>query len=97
MMTLTLSEAKNSLSAVIDDVERFQERVEITRNGHPVAYLVSAEEMVTAREMSFWRSQPGVLTDVTRTRDERAAGAGYTTEQVRTWVEAGMPKGGPTA
>ncbi|MCL1840547.1 MAG: type II toxin-antitoxin system Phd/YefM family antitoxin [Propionibacteriaceae bacterium] len=91
MLTLTLSETKNRLSAVIDEVQTRQERVEITRNGHPAAYLVSAEQMRELEDTAFWLAQPGILDAVAQAEQDLAAGRTYTQAEVAAWVAAGMP------
>ena len=50
MKTLPLSEAKTRLSALIDEVRDRDEEVTITRNGRPVAVLVSSDEFDSWRE-----------------------------------------------
>jgi prevent-host-death family protein len=91
MQTLSLSEAKNRLSAVIDDVELRQEKVEITRNGRPAAYLVSAEQMRELEDTAFWLSVPGIMDELANARDDTAAGRTSTSAEVAQWVAAGMP------
>ncbi len=44
MKTMPLSEVKAKLSELVDAVERRDEVVSITRNGKPVAMIVSKEE-----------------------------------------------------
>jgi antitoxin YefM len=44
MKVLPLSEVKTSLSELVDVVERRDEEVTITRNGRPVAVIVSKDE-----------------------------------------------------
>ena len=44
MKTLSLSEAKMKLSALVDEVHGTDEEIVITRNGVPVAVLVSPDE-----------------------------------------------------
>ena len=44
MKVLPLSEVKTRLSALLDSVERRDEPLTITRNGKPVAIIVSKEE-----------------------------------------------------
>ena len=91
MLTLTLSQTKDRLSAVIDDVERRQERVAITRNGRPAAYLVSAEQMRELEETAFWLSYPGITESVAASRDGTGRGQTYSTDEVARWVADGMP------
>ena len=44
MKVLPLSEVKTKLSALVDVVERRDESITITRNGRPVAMIVSKDE-----------------------------------------------------
>ncbi len=44
MKVLPLSEVKTKLSALVDVVERRDEPITITRNGKPVAIIVSKDE-----------------------------------------------------
>jgi prevent-host-death family protein len=50
MKTLSLSEAKMKFSALVDEVQSTDEGVAITRNGVPVAVLVSSDEFESWRE-----------------------------------------------
>lgn len=45
METIPLASAKAKLSEVVDRVEREQDRVTITRNGRPVAMIVSMDDI----------------------------------------------------
>lgn len=57
MKTLSLSEAKIKLSALIDEIRDRDEEVTITRNGRPVAVLVSADEF------DSWKETVSIRTD----------------------------------
>ena len=50
MNTLSVSEAKMKLSALVDSVKATDEEVVITKNGKPVAVLVSPEEFESWHE-----------------------------------------------
>jgi prevent-host-death family protein len=50
MKTMPLSEVKTKLSELVNAVERRDEVVSITRNGKPVAMIVSKEEYESWRE-----------------------------------------------
>ena len=50
MKVLSLSEAKMKLSALVDQVHNNDEEITITKNGSPVAVLVSAHEFDSWRE-----------------------------------------------
>jgi antitoxin YefM len=50
MNTMSVSEAKMKLSALVDSVKKTDEEVVITKNGRPVAVLVSPDEFESWRE-----------------------------------------------
>lgn len=50
MKTLSVSEAKMKLSALVEEVHRTDQEVVITKNGVPVAVLVSPDEFESWRE-----------------------------------------------
>jgi antitoxin YefM len=50
MTTESLAEVKAKFSAYVDGVERTHERVEITRNGVPVAVLISPDDLLSLEE-----------------------------------------------
>ncbi len=50
MNTISVSEAKMKLSALVDSVNQTDEEVVITKNGRPVAVLVSPDEFESRRE-----------------------------------------------
>ena len=55
MKTLSLSEAKMKLSALVEEVHGTDQEVVITRNGVPVAVLVSPDEFESWRETAAIR------------------------------------------
>jgi antitoxin YefM len=50
MEVLPLADVKNRLSEVVDRVTRQHDRVTITRNGRPVAVLVSPDDLEALEE-----------------------------------------------
>ncbi|MEZ5330776.1 MAG: type II toxin-antitoxin system Phd/YefM family antitoxin [Thermoanaerobaculia bacterium] len=64
MKTLSLSEAKMKLSALVDEVHRSDREVVITRNGVPVAVLVSPDELESWRETVAIRLDDESLSEV---------------------------------
>ena len=58
MKTLSLSEAKMKLSALIEELGVTEEEVVITKNGRPAAILVSP------REFESWRETIAVKSDM---------------------------------
>jgi antitoxin YefM len=64
MKTLSLSEAKAKLSGLVEDVERRDEEVVITRNGRPAAVLVSPEEYESWKETRAIRADRDLMREI---------------------------------
>jgi prevent-host-death family protein len=64
MKTLSLSEAKAKLSGLVEDVERRDGEVMITRNGRPAAVLVSPEEYESWRETRAIRADRDLMQEI---------------------------------
>ena len=64
MKTLSLSEAKAKLSGLIDDVERRDEEIVITRNGRPAAVLVSPDEYESWKETLAIRADRDLMREI---------------------------------
>ena len=64
MKTLSLSEAKAKLSGLVEDVESRDEEVVITRNGRPVAVLVSPEEFDSWKETRAIRADRDLMREI---------------------------------
>lgn len=60
MRSVPLSEAKDKLSGLVDDVDSTHEIVTITRHGRPAAVLISAEDLDSLHETLHWLSRPGI-------------------------------------
>ena len=65
MKTMPLSEVKTQLSKLVDAVERRVEVVSITRNGKPVAIIVSNDEY------EGWRETVEIMRDARFMREIR--------------------------
>jgi antitoxin YefM len=73
--TLPLSSVKAHLSELIDRIDAEHERVVVTRNGRPVAVLISHEDLEGLEETLAVMSDPDLMA---RIRDgEAAAAAGH--------------------
>jgi antitoxin YefM len=70
MKSVTLAEARQSFSALINEVEAFDEHVMITKNGRPTAVIISADEWEAIEETAFWRSVPNIADDLAEARGE---------------------------
>ena len=64
MKTLSLSEAKAKLSGLVEDVERRDEEVVITRNGRPAAVLVSPDEYDSWKETLAIRADRDLMREI---------------------------------
>jgi antitoxin YefM len=64
MKTLSLSEAKAKLSGLVEDVERRDAEVMITRNGRPAAVLVSPEEYESWKETRAIRADRDLMREI---------------------------------
>ncbi len=63
MKILSLSEVKMKLSALVDIVHSTDEEIVITKNGRPVAILVSPDEFES------WKETQAILSDSNLTRE----------------------------
>lgn len=80
--TMPLSEVKARLSEVIDDVASNHERVTVTRNGRPVAVLLSPDELEVIDETLDILSDPGAMREIERGRIAIAEGDVATQEDI---------------
>lgn len=71
---LPLSEVKARLSEIVDEVVTTQERVTVSRNGRPVAVLVSSDDFETIEETLAILSDPAAMREIEQGRAAIAAG-----------------------
>ena len=64
MKTLSLSEVKMKLSQLVDSVKETDQEIVITRNGRPVAVLVSANEFEGWKETLSIRSNDQLMREI---------------------------------
>jgi prevent-host-death family protein len=88
MTTLPLATVKNTLSAVVDQVEGTHERVVITRRGVPAAVLISPADLAALEETLDVLSDPDTMERLRRSREDVARGDVLDAEQLRTLLEA---------
>ena len=74
MRTVPLSEAKDKLSALVEEADSTHEIIQITRHGHPSAVLMSADDLESLQETIHWLSQPGIHEDLDQAKRDIASG-----------------------
>ena len=64
MNTLSVSEAKMKLSSLVDSVKATDEEIVITKNGRPVAVLVSPDEFESWHETLDIRADSELIKEI---------------------------------
>ena len=73
MQTVPLADARARLSALIGEVET-AERVTITRNGVPVAVVLSVDDLAALEETLAWLDSPEAIRRASEADEAVAAG-----------------------
>lgn len=89
MKTVPLSEAKDKLSALVDEADSTHQIVQITKHGRPAAVLMSADDLESLRETLFWLQQPEIRESLADGEREYEAGATTRGDQLR--ARYGLP------
>jgi antitoxin YefM len=92
MTTVSLGEAKDKLSALVDSAETTHDIITITRHGKPAAVLMSTEDLESLQETIFWLSRAQTSSAVTDADDEYATGQTTSLDDLR--AEFGIPGDG---
>ena len=74
MTVLPFADARNRPSELIDEVARTHERIEINRDGHPVAVLISADDLAALEETLDVLSSPEAMRQLAESRAAVEAG-----------------------
>jgi prevent-host-death family protein len=82
--TLPLSEVKAKLSEVVDEVVTTQERVTVTRNGRPVAVVLSTDDLEAIEETLAILSDPAAMREIEQGRAAIARGDLVTKDEIET-------------
>jgi antitoxin YefM len=80
--TLPLSEVKARLSQVVDEVVTTQERVTVTRNGRPVAVVLSTDDLEAIEETLAILSDPAAMREIQQGRAAIASGDTLTKDEI---------------
>jgi antitoxin YefM len=89
MRSIPLGEAKDKLSALVDDAETTHDIITITKYGRAAAVLMSADDLESLQETVYWLSQPGIRDDIAQGEGEYAEGSTISGEALR--EEFGLP------
>jgi antitoxin YefM len=84
-----LGEAKDKLSALVDDAETTHDIITITKHGRAAAVLMSADDLESLQETVYWLSQPGIRDDIAQGEREYAEGSTISGDALR--EEFGLP------
>ncbi|MBT8164880.1 MAG: type II toxin-antitoxin system Phd/YefM family antitoxin [Acidimicrobiia bacterium] len=82
--TLPLSEVKAKLSEVVDEIVTTQERVTVTRNGRPVAVVISTDDLEAIEETLAILSDPSAMHEIQQARMAIASGDVVTKDDIET-------------
>lgn len=74
MSTLPLTEVRNRLSELVDDVERTHERVVITRHGRDSAVIMSTEDVEAMEETLDILGNQELMQQIAKSREDLATG-----------------------
>jgi antitoxin YefM len=81
--TVPFSQARSELTALVDDVERLQEHVVLTRNGRPSVVVMSMAEYEALQETLEVLADPGALDDLRASERDVAQGRVVDWEDVK--------------
>lgn len=83
MKNVPLSEAKDKLSALVDEADTTHEIIHITRHGRAAAVLMSADDLDSLNETLHALRTPGLAEDLAQADADYAAGNTVTGEEIR--------------
>jgi prevent-host-death family protein len=89
MRSIPLGEAKDKLSALVDDAESTHDIITITKHGRPAAVLMSADDLESLQETLFWLTQRGIRDIVDAAEKEYVDGSTVSGDDLRD--EFGLP------
>lgn len=78
-----MSEAKDKLSALVEEAATTHEVISITRHGHAAAVLMAADDLESLRETIRVLSTPGALDELDEARAAYTAGDTVTGDEMR--------------
>ena len=85
--TYPVTEARSKLTELVDEVSSKFEHIEITKNGKPMAVLLSAEEFDTWKETMEIMSDPQTMKDIKEAERNYREGKSIPWEEVKKELE----------
>lgn len=83
MKHVPLSEAKDKLSALVDEADSTHEIIQITRHGRAAAVLMSADDLESLYETLHALRTPGLVDELSQADTDYVAGNTVTGDELR--------------
>lgn len=83
MKSVPLTEAKDKLSALVDEADTTHEIIQITRHGRVAAVIMSADDLESLNETLHALRTPGIAEELKQADADYAAGDTVSGEQLR--------------
>ncbi|MDQ2626874.1 type II toxin-antitoxin system Phd/YefM family antitoxin [[Mycobacterium] nativiensis] len=83
MRTVPLSEAKDKLSALVDEADTTHEIIRITRHGRTAAVLMSADDLDSLHETLHALRRPGITAELVEADRAYVAGESVSGAELR--------------
>ena len=83
MRTVPLTEAKDKLSALVEEVDATHEIIQITRHGRVAAVIMSADDLESLNETLHALRTPGVADELAQADADYAAGNTVSGDDIR--------------
>jgi prevent-host-death family protein len=83
MRTVPLSEAKDKLSALVEEADTTHEVIQITRHGRVAAVIMSADDLESLTETLHALTTPGVVDGLRQSDADYAAGNTVSGDELR--------------
>ncbi len=83
MKTVPLTEAKEKLSALVEEADSTHEIIHITRHGRVAAVLMSADDLESLNETLHALRTPGLVAELAQADADFAAGNSVSGEDLR--------------
>ena len=92
MQTLPLAEVRARLSALVDEVDRTAQRITITRNGVPIAVVLSVDDLAALEETLAWLDGPEAIRRAAEADEAVATGDVTGRDEMASIIAARSPR-----